>query len=144
MQINLTPDYSLLAILVIFILNYLVVRTFFLKPINTVLEARETETKSAEKLYEDALARLSDATAQMEAQLHSAKREAAQLRDRFRGEAGAQRQQMIERTSAEAKQIVGEADQKLGRDVAEARETIVRDSDSLARLAAERILGRAV
>ena len=144
MQINLTPDYSLLAILVIFILNYLVVRTFFLKPVNAVLEARETETKSAEKLYEDALARLSDATAQMEAQLHAAKREAAQLRDRFRGEAGAQRQQMIDRTGAEAKEIVGEADAKLQRDVSEARETIVRDSDSLARLAAERILGRAV
>jgi len=144
MQINLTPDYSLLAILVIFIINYMVVRTFFLKPVNAVLEARETDTKSAEKLYEDALARLNDATAQMEAQLHAAKREAAQLRDRFRGEAGAQRQQMIDRTAGEAKQIVGEADQKLGREVAVARETIVRDSDELARLAAQRILGRAV
>lgn len=144
MQINLTPDYSLLAILVIFIINYLVVRAFFLKPINTVLEERETDTKSAEKLYEDALARLSDATAQMEAQLHSAKREASQLRDKFRGEAAAQRQQMIDRTQGEAKQIVGEADAKLTTDVAAARETIVRNSDELARLAATRILGRAV
>jgi len=144
MQINLMPDPSLLAILVIFIINYLVVRTFFLKPINTVLEARETDTRSAEKLYEDALARFNDATAQMEAQLHAAKREAAQLRDRFRGEAGAQRQQMIGQTAAQAKQIVGEADQKLARDVAGARETIVRDSEALARLAAERLLGRAV
>jgi len=144
MQINLMPDYSLLAILVIFIINYLVVRTFFLKPINEVLEERETETKSAEQLYEDALGRFNDATAQMESQLHAAKREAAQLRDRFRGEAGAQRQQMIERTGGEAKQIVGDADAKLSRDVVTARETIVRDSDSLARFAAERILGRAV
>ncbi len=144
MQINLTPDYSLLAILVIFIINYLVVRTFFLKPVNTVLEARETETKTAEKLYEDAMARFSDATEKMEAQLHSAKREAAQLRDRFRGEAASQRQQMIERTSGEAKQIVAEADEKLTKDVKVARDTIVRDSESLARLAAERILGRTV
>ena len=144
MQINLTPDYSLLAILVIFIINYLVVRTFFLKPVNTVLEARETETKTAEKLYEDAMARFSDATEKMEAQLHSAKREAAQLRDRFRGEAASQRQQMIDRTSGEAKQIVAEADEKLTKEVEVARDTIVRDSESLARLAAERILGRTV
>jgi F0F1-type ATP synthase membrane subunit b/b' len=144
MQINLTPDYSLLAILVIFIINYLVVRAFFLKPINTVLEERETDTKSAEKLYEDALARFNDATSQMETQLHSAKREASQLRDKFRGEAAAQRQQMIDRTQGEAKQVVGEADAKLTSDVAAARETIVRDSDELARLAATRILGRAV
>jgi F0F1-type ATP synthase membrane subunit b/b' len=144
MQIDLVPDYSLLAIMAIFIANYLVVRTFFLKPINQVLEARETESRSAEKLYEDALARFNDDTAKMEAQLHSAKRDAAQLRDRFRADASAQRQQMIERTSGQAKQIVSEADEKLSRDLSEVREKIVRDSDSLARLAAERILGRAV
>lgn len=144
MQIALKPDLSLLAIMVIFILNYLVVRKFFLKPINDVLESREAETKSAEKLYEDALARFNDATAQMEAQLHTAKREAAQLRDKFRGEAGAYRQQVVATTSEEARAIVAQSDEKLGRDVAEAREKIVRESDSLARIAAERLLGRAV
>lgn len=144
MQINLAPDLSLFAILVIFILNYLVVRRFFLRPINEVLESRETETKSAEKLYEDALARFSEATAQTEAQLHSAKREAAQLRDRYRGEAASHRQQVIERTSGEAREIINEADAKLNADVEAARTKIVAESDSLARLAAERILGRAV
>jgi F-type H+-transporting ATPase subunit b len=144
MQINLAPDLSLLAIMVIFILNYLVVRTFFLKPINEVLEARETETRSAEKLYEEALARFNEATSRMEVQLHAARREAAQVRDRFRGEAGSYRQQVVERTNVEAKQIVSEADEKLTGEVAVARESIVRDADSLARLAAERILGRAV
>jgi len=144
MQINLTPDLSLLAIMVIFIMNYFVVRKFFLRPINEVLEARETETRSAEKLYEDALARFSEATAQTEAQLQGAKREAALVRERFRGEAGTYRQQLVEKTNAEARGFLAEADQKLSGDVAAAREKIVSESDSLARLAAERILGRAV
>jgi F0F1-type ATP synthase membrane subunit b/b' len=144
MQMNLTPDLSLLAIMVIFIMNYLVVRKFFLQPIDGILDARETETRSAEKLYEDALARFSEATAQTEAQLHAAKREASQLRDRFRGEASAYRQQVLDRTNAESRQIIGQADEQLSRDVAVARETIVRESESLARLTAERILGRAV
>lgn len=144
MQINLAPDLSLLAIMAIFILNYLVVRKFFLRPINEVLEAREQETKSAEKLYEDALARFNEATAQTEAQLHAAKREAAQLRDRYRGEASAHRQQVVDRTTAEARQIVADADAKLSADVAAARTKIVTESEALARLAAERILGRAV
>ena len=138
------PDLSLLAIMVIFIMNYMIVRKFFLQPINGILEARETETRSAEQVYEEALARFSEATAQTEAQLHAAKREAAQLRERFRGEAGAYRQQVVDKTSAEARQIVGEADQRLSQDVAVAREQIVRESESLARMAAERILGRAV
>ena len=144
MQIDLAPDLSLLAIMVIFLLNYLVVRTFFFKPVNEVLEARELETKTAEQLYESALARFNDATAQMEAQVHAAKREAAKLRDRYRGEAGAYRQQVVDKTSADARQVIAEADQKLSSDVTVAREQIVRESDSLARLAAERILGRAI
>jgi F-type H+-transporting ATPase subunit b len=144
MQINLAPDLSLLAIIVIFLLNYMVVRKFFLRPINDVLEARETETRSAEKLYEDALARFNEATAQAEAQLHSAKREAAGVRERHRGEAAAYRQQVVDKTNTEARAMIGEAEQKLGADVAVARESIVRESDALARLAAERILGRAV
>ena len=130
--------------MVIFIMNYLIVRKFFLQPINGILEARETETRSAEQVYEEALARFSEATAQTEAQLHAAKRDAAQLRERFRGEAGAYRQQVVDKTSAEARQIVGEADERLSKDVETAREQIVRESESLARMAAERILGRAV
>ncbi len=56
MQINLMPDYSLLAIMVIFIMTYWVVRKFFIEPINNVLETREHETKSAEQTYEEAMA----------------------------------------------------------------------------------------
>lgn len=144
MQIDLAPNLSLLAIMVIFALNYWVVRKFFLQPINGVLEARETETKTAEKLYEEALARLEEATARTEAQLHGAKRDAAQLREKYRGEAAAFRQDVVERTGAEARRTVGEADVQLVAAVGAARERIVNESEELARLAAERILGRAV
>lgn len=144
MQIKLAPDLSLLAIMAIFVVNYFVVRKFFLQPINGVLEARETETESAERLYEEALGRLNDATSKTEMQLHAAKRDAAQVRERFRGEAAAYRQQVVDRTGGEAKAMVADADARLSTDVKTARETIVRESESLARLAAERILGRPV
>lgn len=80
----------------------------------------------------------------MEGQLHTAKKDAAQVRDRFRGEAAAVRNQAIERTQSEAKKIVAEAEQKVTSDVKAARQKIVGESESLARLAAERILGRPV
>ncbi len=144
MQINLAPDPSLLAIMVIFILNYLVVRKFFLQPINEIIEDRETERRTAEQLYEEALARFNEATAQVETQLHVAKREASAIRDRFRAEAAAHRGQVIEQTHGEAGRLVTDADAKLSADVKTARETIARESESLARLAAERILGRPV
>lgn len=144
MQISLTPDLSLLAIMVIFIINYLVVRRFFLQPINQVLEERESNVRTADELYEQSLASFNEATARMEQQLHTAKREAASVREKRRGEAGVRRQQLIEETQSSAKQVVGEAEQKLTEEVRVARERIVADADMLARQAAERILGRAV
>src|SRR5947199_786055 len=144
MQINLAPDLSLPAIMVIFFLNYLIVRKFFLKPINDVLEARETEMKTADRLHEEALARFTAATADIETRVHNTKREAALLRERYRCQAAEHGQSVIDKTNADAKGIVADADQHLSRDVQSAREKIVRESDSLAREAAERILGRAV
>lgn len=144
MQINLFPDLSLFAVMAIFILNYLVVRKFFLEPINRVMEEREHETKSADQLYEQAMARFNEATANVEERLHIAKRDAANVREHFRAEAGAHRATVIDKTRGEAEKFLVEADTKLKDDVTVARERIVSESDSLAKMAAERILGRAV
>lgn len=144
MQINLMPDLSLVAVMVIFWINYFVVKRFFLVPINAVIEEREHEAKTAERLHEEALAKFNDATAKMEEQLHIAKREAGTVREQYRGEAASYRNDVVTRTTNEAKSVVAEAASRLERDVKEARDTIVREAESLARLAAERILGRAV
>src|SRR5688500_18278092 len=141
---QLIPDLSLFAIMAIFILNYIVVRKFFLQPVNEILEERATEQRTAEELYEGALARFNEAAARMEGQLHVAKREAAQVREARRAEAAAFRQQLVDRTGAEGKQIVAEADQRRRADVVAARAQITRAAASLARIAAERILGRAL
>jgi F0F1-type ATP synthase membrane subunit b/b' len=142
MQINLTPDYSLLAIMVIFILNYLIVSKFFLRPINQVIEARESEVRSANEVYEQSMARFNEATALMEEKLHAARHVAADVRDRFRREAAAYRASIVAKTHNDASNIVNEAGEKLKGDVVEARTKIVSESEALARLAAERILGR--
>jgi F-type H+-transporting ATPase subunit b len=144
MQISLAPDLSLLAIMVIFWLNYIVVRKFFLQPINAVMEQREHESKSAEQVYEESLGRFNEATTKMEAQLHSARRDASQIRDQYRAEAAERRNAMLEKTSAEAKATVADAEKRLEKDVQAAREHIKTESESLARMAAERILGRVV
>jgi F-type H+-transporting ATPase subunit b len=144
MQINLAPDLSLLAIMVIFLANYMIVRKFFFEPVGRMLDVREAETRGADQAYEEALAKLNAATAEMENQLHAAKKQAQQVRDSHRADAAAYRTSIVEKTQTEARAVVSEADAKLGKDVEAARAQIVSESDSLARLAAERILGRAV
>lgn len=142
MQINLTPDITLPVIMVIFLANYLVVRKYFLKPVNEILVARETEIRSADKLYEDALAAFNEAAEEIEAKLQRARREGTALREERRGEASANRAALIERTRTEAESIARDAGRELDELVAATRQQIAIDSERLAREAAERIVGR--
>jgi len=144
MQINLVPDLSLFAIMAIFIATYFIVSRFLVRPVLAVVESREHETRTALELYEAAMARFNEAVAEMEARLHIAKREAGEVRERFRAEAATHRSALLQRTSAEAEKMVAEAEEELTSDVVVARERIVRESESLAHLAAERILGRPI
>ena len=139
---NLTPDISVLWIIVIFLLNYMIVRRFLVKPVNDVISWRENEIAGAEKVYEESIAKFNAATSEMESRIHQAKREATQIREGQRGEANTYRAQLVERVRGEAEQISRAASEQLERDVAAARQQIVNESDALARLAAERILGR--
>ncbi len=144
MQINLTPDVSLPIILLIFAANYFVVRKFFLEPVDEILMWREHEVKGAEKLYETSVTRFNDAVAEMESKLHEAKREGSQLREERRAEAGRFRAELVDKTRKEAEALVTSAGEKITGEVSTARERIKSESESLARLAAERILGRAL
>lgn len=144
MQINLLPDLSLFAVMAIFVATYFVVSRWFIRPVNAVIESREHEAKGAQEVYETAMARFAEETTKMEERLHIAKREAGEVRERFRTEAAARRQSVLEKAGSEGETIVRDAESRLKADVAEARDKIVRESESLARLAAERILGRPV
>ena len=144
MLIELSPDLSLLVIMAIFIAQYFVVRKFFLEPLNNVMNARQGEITSAAARYEDALARFNVATATMEAKVGDAKKQGSAVRERLRSEATAARNATLATTREEAEGIVGKADAELKAAVAAARQKIETESESLARLAAERILGRAL
>jgi F-type H+-transporting ATPase subunit b len=144
MQIHLTPDLSLLVIMAIFIANYFVVRKFFLRPINEILNWREEQVRSADKIYEESLARFEEATADVESRLQASKREASKLREERRAEAMSVRNDLIGKARGEADRAVAEAEAKITADVTAARTTIERDSEQLARLAAERIVGRKI
>ena len=142
MQINLTPDPSLLVIMAIFIVNYWIVRKFLIQPVNRVLTEREEDITSADRLYEESLARFNEATASMEERLYQARKDGSAVREALRLEAVRHRGEVIERTRREAEGIVTTASESLRGDVDAARQQIVEESERLARLAAEQIAGR--
>ena len=142
MQIDLKPDWSLLVIMAIFIANYFVVRRFFLEPINRVLNEREQDLRSAAAVYEESMNRFHEATSEMETKIQEARRRGAEVREARRQEAARYRAELLEKTRGEAEATAQTAEADLQKDVSTARERIVRESDALARLAAEKILGR--
>jgi len=142
MQINLTPDPSLLVIMAIFIANYWIVRKYLIQPVDRVLTEREGDITSADRLYEESLARFNEATASMEERLYQARKDGSAVRETLRLEAVRHRGEVIERTRREAEGIVTTASESLRGDVDAARQQIVEESERLARLAAEQIAGR--
>src|ERR1051325_7766769 len=112
MQIKLVPDLSLFVVMAIFIVEYIVVSRFFIRPINDVLEAREHDTRTANEVFEAAMAKFNEETNRMEERLHIAKREAGAVRDRFRAEATAHRTAVVDKTTQEAQSFVRDADER--------------------------------
>jgi len=143
-MISITPDLSLLAILVIFVANYFVVKKFLMEPVNGILLERETEIRDADTRYENAIASFNEATSEVEKKVQEAKREASRIREAQRSEANGHRAEVVQKTRAEATSMVTDAEQDLDRQVGQAKKTIDSEADVLARLAAERILGRAL
>ncbi len=142
MQINLTPDPSLLVIMAIFVVNYWIVRKYLIQPVDRVLTARDADITSADRLYEESLARFNEATASMEERLFQARKDGSAVRETLRLEAVQHRGEVIERTRREAEGIVSSASESLRGDVDAARQQIVQESERLARMAAEKIAGR--
>lgn len=144
MLIELSPDLSLFVIMAIFIAEYFVVRKLFLEPLNRVMTERQSEIATAAARHEDALARFNEATEEMEAKVGAAKKRGSAIRDALRAEATASRNASLSTTRDEADGIIAKADGELATAVSAARQKIETESESLARLAAERILGRAL
>ncbi|MFA6957654.1 MAG: ATP synthase F0 subunit B [Thermoanaerobaculia bacterium] len=142
--LNLTPDKSLIAIMVIFFLEYLVLRKFFFQPVNRVMTEREQDVRNAATRHEDALARFNEATREMEARVVQAKKQGSEFREALKAEAAKHRADSVEKTRKDAAAIVGSASAELASAVATARQKIDGDVSALARLAVERIVGRAL
>ena len=140
----LSFDKSLIALMVIFFLEYLVVKHFFLQPLNKVMGEREKDVRDAATRHEDALARFNEAAREMEAQLGQAKKQGSELREAIKAEAAKQRAEAVEKTRQEADRIVGSASAELAASVTAARQTIEGEVTALARFAVERIVGRAL
>lgn len=136
-------DASLLVIMGIFWITYLILRSFFFRPLERIVDEREGEIEGARQLHEAALAETTASVEAERARLAQARVEAAARRDALRREAEEQRQRLLAEARAAAREQVEGAQAEIARDVETGRGTLAERARALADQMTERLLRRA-
>ena len=143
-MLEIPPHISYYVTVVVFLVFAVILRSLIWKPTQQLLAAREERTTGAQR----EAARVRDEAAAAERELASALEQARQAGgdagEKIRRDAEAEERHLLEAAHAEAVQILAETRARLQQETEEARKTLGAQATTLARLAAERILGRAV
>ena len=136
------PDVTLLYVIVAFLIAYAILKKYLFLPLGGILEARETEEATAERVHAERLQRLAEAVAHTEQELARARREALKEREALRAEGRAH----LEKKLGEAYTIASAAIERAGREIAEeagrAAAELPGRIERLARALVEKVLGR--
>ncbi len=136
----LTPDWSLLVTVGVFLVVAYLLNALVFRPILGVLEERARLTSGVQQMFGDYDQRL----AAYEAALRAARVEAAQIMAERRAAALQRRTQLLEDAKQAAAADVAAATQALNAQVAALKATLTRDAEQLAASIAGAILGRRI
>ncbi len=136
------PDVTLLYVVFAFLVAYAILKKFLFAPLSAILEARETEERTAARVHAESLEGLARAVAHAEEQLAHARREALKERETLR----AQGRGHLEKKLAEARAAATTVLERAGREIASETERssaeLPQRVRQLARSLAEKVLGR--
>lgn len=138
----ITVDVTFLYIVVIFLLASGILKRYLFTPLGAILDERETQALTAEKLHVESLAALSRTVAEAEEKLSLARREALKMREGLRGEGMAHLTKRLAEVRAAAEVSVKSAAREIDAQAAASSRQLPGEARSLARSLAEKVLGR--
>jgi len=127
--------------LLVVLLHFYLKRVFF-RPLERVLKARYDATEGARKLAEESLAKASEKAAEYQQAIRAARAEIYQEQEESRQRLHQQQAAALLEAKRSADDLVKQAGQGLAVELAEARQTLERNSETLAGRIVERILDR--
>lgn len=136
------PDLSVVWVIFFVLVLTVILDRLLFRPIQRVIQQRESAIRSARELAERSAREARAATAEFEAKTAAARAEIYRQMDEMRRAALAERAEILARTRAEAEGEIAAASARLQADADEARRALAIDADALGAAAAERILGR--
>jgi F-type H+-transporting ATPase subunit b len=143
-MLEIPPHESFYVQVVLFLVFAAVLRALIWTPTLRVLEERAKRTSGAQ----EEAARMRDEAAalqrELDVKLEEARREGGDAGEKVRRDAEAEERRLVDAAHAEAAHVLDEVRQRIARESAEARTAMQAQVEVLARVAAERILGRSV
>ncbi len=136
------PDVTLIYVIFAFLIAYAILRKFLFSPLSAILEARESEEKTAAKIHAESLEGLSNAITHIEQQLARARREALKERETLRAEGRAHLDRKLAETRTAATTTLERASAEISEEARRSSDVLPHQVRLLARALAEKILGR--
>ena len=136
------PDVTLIYVIVAFLIAYAILKKFLFVPLAAILEARQSEEKTAARIHAESLERLSNAVAHAEQELARARREALKERETLRAEGRAHLEKKLSETHAAASATLERASAEIAEQARRSSEAMPSQVQLLARALAEKVLGR--
>lgn len=120
----------------------LLLDAFLFRPVSRVLAARRRRGEESSSLADSSREELERKFAEYEEAVLEARRRGTRVKEEARSEVAVRRESIIEAVRGELRDEMGKAEAELAVDVSKARADIEASAPALARLAADRILGR--
>ena len=136
------PDVTFLYVVLAFIASLAILKRYLFVPLSAILDEREREASTAERVHADSLKELEKAIAHVEAQLAHARGEGLVVRENLRSEGRAAFERKLEEARGIAESALARATDEIGQAASRASADLPRSARDLARALAEKILGR--
>lgn len=140
----ISPDGSLVFVLILFLIFVFVLNRILFRPIGRVLDERETLTVGAANEARAARRRYETKLAEYEAAIRQARSECYRQSEQERAAALDERRRLIEEAKQHTHEEIGLARQEIERQVAAARAALESESRQIAERISRTVLGRTV
>ena len=141
-SIQLVPDGTIVLHIAIIITMVFVLNKLLFKPINTILEERESRTRGRSGEARETIRRVEENLASYENSLRKARAEGYKLLEQKQAEAFGERQQKISLVRQEVERQIEEEKGVIRAQAGEARATLEGEAASIASGISSQILGR--
>ena len=143
-MLELPPKIGFYVWVVIFFAFTFVLKSLILEPVQKLLAERAKRTTGAQAEAEKMRDEASEMSAEFDRKLAEARIAGSTAGDQVRREAEASEHQILDQARTDAARLVDEVRGRIGAETEQARTALRSDADEIAKLVAEKVLGRAV